>query len=109
MGVMHPDAMSALGARLVRLLERSFLMFRLRFDGTSIRARQRPGSRTLERGWDALLAAAALPARQAMAATPSIRPSRRRWPALMRPKLMFIYPPLIARLVKDSASDIGLE
>jgi NitT/TauT family transport system permease protein len=54
------DAMSALGARLVRLFERGFLMFRLRFDGTSIRARQRPGSRTLERAWDAVLAAAVL-------------------------------------------------
>ena len=54
------DAMSALGARLVRLFERGFLLFRLRFDGTSIRARQQHGSKAIERAWDALLAAAVL-------------------------------------------------
>lgn len=54
------DAMSALALRSVRLLERSFMVFRRRFDGTSIRARERPGSRALERAWDALLAAAVL-------------------------------------------------
>jgi len=54
------DAMSALGARLVRLFERGFLLFRLRFDGTSIRARQQHGSKAVERAWDALLAAAVL-------------------------------------------------
>ena len=54
------DAMSALGARVVRLLERSFLIFRLQHDGTSIRARRQPGSKALERAWDAALAAAVL-------------------------------------------------
>jgi NitT/TauT family transport system permease protein len=54
------DAMSALGARLVRLFERGFLLFRLRFDGTSIRARKQHGSKAIERAWDALLAAAVL-------------------------------------------------
>ena len=54
------DAMSALGARVVRLLERSFLVFRLQHDGTSIRARRQPGSKALERAWDAALAAAVL-------------------------------------------------
>ena len=54
------DALSALAMRGVRLLERSFLIFRLPFDGTSIRARQRSGSQVLERAWDAVLAAAVL-------------------------------------------------
>jgi NitT/TauT family transport system permease protein len=54
------DAMSALAMRGVRLLERSFLVFRLQFDGTSIRARRRPGSKALERAWDAVLAATVL-------------------------------------------------
>jgi hypothetical protein len=44
-----------------------------------------------------------------MAATPSIGPSDRRCPALMGPKVMVMCPPLMTRLVKDSASDIGLE
>jgi NitT/TauT family transport system permease protein len=54
------DAMSALALRGVRLLERSFLVFRLQFDGTSIRARRQPGSKALGRVWDAVLAAAIL-------------------------------------------------
>jgi len=54
------DAMSALASRIVRLLERSFLVFRLRFDGTSIRARRQQGSKVVERAWDALLAAGVL-------------------------------------------------
>ncbi|MEP6876109.1 MAG: ABC transporter permease subunit [Burkholderiales bacterium] len=54
------DALSALAMRGVRLLERCFGIFRLEFDGTSIRARRRPGSKALERVWDAALAAAAL-------------------------------------------------
>ncbi len=54
------DALSALGARAVRLLERSFLIAHRRFDGTSIRARQQLGSKALERAWDAVLAAAVL-------------------------------------------------
>src|SRR5258706_2979039 len=51
------DAMSALALRGVRLLERSFLVFRLHFDGTSIRARRQPGSKALGRVWDSVLAA----------------------------------------------------
>ena len=54
------DALSALGLRGVRLLERSFSVFRLPFDGTSIRAHRQPGSKALERVWDAVLAAAVL-------------------------------------------------
>jgi NitT/TauT family transport system permease protein len=54
------DRLSALGDRLVRLLERSFLVFRRRFDGTSIRARQQPGNQLLERAWDAVLAGGVL-------------------------------------------------
>lgn len=40
-----------------RLLERSFAVFRLRFDGTSIRARPHKHSSTPERIWDAVIAA----------------------------------------------------
>ncbi len=54
------ERLGALGDHAVQLLERSFTVFRRRFDGTSIRARQRRGSSTLERAWDALLAAAVL-------------------------------------------------
>ena len=54
------ERLGALGDRAVQLLERSFTVFRRRFDGTSIRARQRRGSSTLERAWDALIAAAVL-------------------------------------------------
>ncbi len=54
------DALSALALRLVHLLERSFLVFRLRFDGTSIRARRPAGNKALGRAWDAVLAAAVL-------------------------------------------------
>ncbi len=51
------DALSALGLRFVRLLERSFLLFRRSHDGTSIRARATPGNPVWSRVWDALLAA----------------------------------------------------
>ena len=40
-----------------RLLERSFLLFRLNFDGTSIRAQPRTSSGTPARVWDAVVAA----------------------------------------------------
>ncbi len=40
-----------------RLLERSFVLFRLSFDGTSIRARPQSHTETPERIWDAVLAA----------------------------------------------------
>ncbi len=43
----------------VRLLERSFLLFRRPFDGTSVRASPHPASATSERIWDAAIAAAA--------------------------------------------------
>ncbi len=42
---------------LGRLLERSFALFRLRHDGTSIRARPQRQSATPERMWDAVIAA----------------------------------------------------
>jgi NitT/TauT family transport system permease protein len=42
---------------LVRLLERSFATFRLRYDGTSIRARPQAPSTTPQRIWDAIMAA----------------------------------------------------
>ena len=43
---------------LVRLLERSLLMFPRSYDGTSVRASPRPSSATSERVWDAIIAAA---------------------------------------------------
>ena len=43
----------------MRLLERSFALFRREYDGTSIRARPNPLSSTPERIWDAVIAAAA--------------------------------------------------
>lgn len=43
----------------MRLLERSFALFRRDYDGTSIRARPHPLSSTPERIWDAVIAAAA--------------------------------------------------
>ena len=54
------DALSALGLRGVRMLERSLLMFRLRHDGTSIRARTTGTNPVWSRVWDALVAAAVL-------------------------------------------------
>jgi NitT/TauT family transport system permease protein len=50
----------ALGVRAARLFERSFGVFRRRHDGTSIRARPRPANASLQRAWDALLAAVVL-------------------------------------------------
>ena len=54
------DALSALGMRLVRLLERSLTMFRRRHDGTSIRARATAPNPLWSRVWDAVVAAAVL-------------------------------------------------
>src|SRR5258706_12070488 len=54
------DALSALAMRIVRGLERSFLLFRRSHDGTSIRARARPVNPAWSRAWDAVLAAAVL-------------------------------------------------
>jgi NitT/TauT family transport system permease protein len=50
----------ALGRSVVRALERSLLVFRRPFDGTSIRARPRAAPASLQRAWDAVLAAAVL-------------------------------------------------
>jgi len=50
----------AMGAWVVGQLERSFMFFRRPFDGTSIRARPRATPASLQRAWDALLAAAVL-------------------------------------------------
>jgi NitT/TauT family transport system permease protein len=44
----------------VRQLEHSLIVFRRPFDGTSIRARRRTAPASLQRAWDALLAAAVL-------------------------------------------------
>ncbi len=54
------DALSALGTRFVRLLERSLTMFRRRHDGTSIRARATAPNPLWSRVWDAVVAAAVL-------------------------------------------------
>ncbi|MGK2900056.1 MAG: ABC transporter permease [Burkholderiaceae bacterium] len=54
------DALSALGMRFVRLLERSLTMFRRRHDGTSIRARATAPNPLWSRVWDAVVAAAVL-------------------------------------------------
>ena len=54
------DALSALGSRFVRLLERSLPVFRRRHDGTSIRARTSAANPAWSRAWDALVAAAVL-------------------------------------------------
>jgi NitT/TauT family transport system permease protein len=53
-------AARSLGQWLARRLERSLIVFRRPFDGTSIRARPRPELPGLQRAWDALLAAAVL-------------------------------------------------
>ena len=50
----------AIGLRLIALLERSFALFRLRHDGTSIRAQPRSTSAAPERIWDAIVAAVAI-------------------------------------------------
>jgi len=54
------DRISALAGHGVRQLERSFGVFRRRFDGTSVRARAQPVNPAWSRVWDALLAAAVL-------------------------------------------------
>jgi len=50
----------SLGRWAVRQLERTLVVFRRPYDGTSIRARPRAGRPGLQRVWDALLAAAVL-------------------------------------------------
>ena len=54
------SAMQSLGGWAVRQIERSLIVFRRSFDGTSIRARPRATPRSLQRAWDAVLAAAVL-------------------------------------------------
>ena len=54
------DRLRALGGWGVALLERSFLVLRRPYDGTSIRARARPVNPFWPRAWDALVAAAVL-------------------------------------------------
>jgi NitT/TauT family transport system permease protein len=54
------QGVQALGNWVVRQLERSLVVFRRPFDGTSIRARPRQASAPLQRAWDAVLAAAVL-------------------------------------------------
>jgi len=51
------DRMQGIAVALGRLLERSFSSFRLRYDGTSIRAQPRTVSTMPERIWDAVIAA----------------------------------------------------
>jgi NitT/TauT family transport system permease protein len=51
------ERLQSLGDGFANLLGRSFTYFRRHHDGTSIQSRQRPPSATLERAWDAVLAA----------------------------------------------------
>ena len=51
------ERVQGLSTAFARLLERSFSVFRVRYDGTSVRARPRPASRLPERIWDACIAA----------------------------------------------------
>jgi NitT/TauT family transport system permease protein len=51
------ERMQGVAIAFGKLLERSFGMFRLRFDGTSIKARPQQLSSTPERIWDAIIAA----------------------------------------------------
>jgi NitT/TauT family transport system permease protein len=52
------DRMQALATAGIRLLERSFALFRLPYDGTSVRARPPRRTGTTDRIWDAVIAAA---------------------------------------------------
>ena len=52
------DRLQHFVAAFARLLERSLVLFRRDHDGTSIEARPRPPNTTVERVWDALVAAA---------------------------------------------------
>lgn len=54
------ERLQPLALRIGALFARSLTLFRRRHDGTSIRARARPAGTTLQRAWDALLAAAVL-------------------------------------------------
>ena len=52
------ERMQGIAAGIAKLLERSFAIFRLRHDGTSIRLQPKQGSKMPERIWDAVIAAA---------------------------------------------------
>lgn len=54
------ERIQGIGLAIVRLLERSFPLFRREYDGTSIRARHEPRFPGLQRTWDALIAALVL-------------------------------------------------
>jgi NitT/TauT family transport system permease protein len=58
--VRRTDRLQTIAQRAVTWLERSFVVFKRDYDGTSIRARAKPPNPTLSRAWDALLAAAVL-------------------------------------------------
>ena len=58
--VHRTERIQALGGIFAKLLERSFTVFRRRYDGTSPRAQTRSASSTAERLWDAVLAAGVL-------------------------------------------------
>ena len=51
------ERMQGVAVACGKMLERSFSMFRLRYDGTSIRARPQTRTATPERIWDAIIAA----------------------------------------------------
>jgi len=52
------ERMQGIAAGIAKLLERSFAVFRLRHDGTSIKLQPKEGSKMPERIWDAVIAAA---------------------------------------------------
>lgn len=54
------ERLQAIGLAIVRLLERSFLVFKRDYDGTSIRARPDNRFAGIERAWDAVIAALVL-------------------------------------------------
>jgi NitT/TauT family transport system permease protein len=58
--IRRTDRLQTVGAWVVSLLERSFLVFRRDYDGTSIRARTRAPHEGLTRAWDAVIAALVL-------------------------------------------------
>ncbi|HTZ00649.1 MAG TPA: ABC transporter permease subunit [Rhodocyclaceae bacterium] len=55
--VRRTERIQGIALAFGRLLERSFAVFRRRYDGTSIRAQPHPRSSTPERIWDAVVAA----------------------------------------------------
>ena len=55
--VRRTDKLQGVAIAGVKVLEKSFLMFRRDYDGTSIRARAKPRSEAWVRAWDAVIAA----------------------------------------------------